>query len=62
MPCLQITSSAHANEVAMSIAVSCQIALQAPFSRPTQKESMPTSSPGPIDVNVLLRAGDRAAA
>jgi hypothetical protein len=35
VPCLQITSSTHAYEEAMSIAVSCQIAPSVPFSRPT---------------------------
>ena len=35
LPCLQMTSSAHAKLEAMSIAVSCQIAPLVPLRRPT---------------------------
>src|SRR5206468_10574253 len=46
LPRGQLTSSAQAKEEATSIAVSCQTAPFVPESRPTKKQSIPTSSPG----------------
>src|SRR4029453_15897210 len=43
----EVTRSAEAEEEATSIAVSCQTAPFVPLRRPTKKQSIPTSSPGP---------------
>jgi hypothetical protein len=62
LPRGQLTSSAHANEEATSIAVSCQTAPLVPCSLPTKKQSRPTSSPGRSASTWRSRSGSRGGA